>query len=300
MKNSFFFTKRLLYIFFLVFIIVLSNVIWRQAKKGFRPHKIIGSIPFDYKNIETSPEDEKKTLKILDQKFKYLNKGSQAFVFTSEDNRYVIKFIALNKYREPFRKKLLGIFHIGKNYRENRILNRNRNLKNALCSYKIAYELLKNETGIIYLHINKNEKVFTKKINIMDKMGTSYKIDPNKTLFIIQKRAKKLKPYITKLAKENNNSEIEKIISDYLELSFSELKKGVINKDSAVKNMGYVNNHLIELDLGRFQKKDDIEKSFIKYFDKQTQFCRKFLQINAPESILYFDEKLKQLGKKYG
>lgn len=294
---SFSIAKKIL-VSFSAFLVVSFIIIgWRHETKGFRPHKIIGKIPFDFE-IKANEADENEAGEILKKTFKYLNQGSQAYVFESEDSRYVLKLIAFNKYKEPFRRKLLSSFHLFNNYRDDRIFNRERNLKAALLSYKIVYENLKKETGTIYAHFKKN-KNFREKIKIKDRLGLYYEIDPNETLFIIQKKASTIiKPYILNCAKQKEYDQIKKIISDYLELSDNVLKKGYVNRDSAVKNSGLCDEGFIEIDIGRFQKTDDVEKNYLNYLQKYTRIYRRFLEANIPEIVGFFDEKVNQLRKK--
>jgi hypothetical protein len=292
--------KKILFVLAGFTLIISIIVVWRYETKGFRPHKIIGNIPFADFEIETSIEDENEALSILDKKFKYLNQGSQAYVFEAEDGSYVLKLIALNKYLEPFRRKLLSPLPFFDKYRKGRIINRERNFKAALLSYKIVYENLKKETGTIYAHFKPNKR-FLKKIKLKDHLGMSYEIDPNKTLFIIQKKASMIiKPYFLHCSKNNDLSDVKKIISDYLDLSDAVLNKGFINRDSCVKNSGICTDGFIEIDIGRFQKTVNSKENYSNYLQKYTRLYRKFLEDNIPSIVGYFDEKTAKLREKNG
>ena len=59
-------------------------------------------------------------------------------------------------------------------------------LKHDFDSYKIAYENLKDETGLIYLHLNKTDFLKQKMI-IIDKIGIYHEIDLDSMEFLIQK-----------------------------------------------------------------------------------------------------------------
>lgn len=290
--------KKLLVLFSTFLLIVLIICFWRYETKGFRPHKIIGKVPFDNYEIKTRVEDENEAKQILKSTFKYLSKGSQAYVFESEDGKYVLKLISLNKYNEPFRRRLLGSFNIFNKHRKERAFNRERNLKAALSSYKIVYENLKKETGTIYAHF-KDSKNLKEKIKIKDRLGLYYEIDPGKTLFIIQKKANPIiKTYILDCAKNKDYLPVKNIISEYLELADNVLKKGFVNRDSCVKNSGLCNDGFIEIDIGRFQKTIDIGKSYSNYLQKYTRIYRRFLEATIPEVVGYFDEKIAELRDK--
>jgi hypothetical protein len=281
-------------IIYLIVILIVSVSGWRHITKGFRPHKIIGTLPLGIE-INSDKEDKKKAISILQGRFKYLGKGSQAYVFESEKEGYVVKFISLSKYKEPFRRQLLPFFN---HYRQDRLLNREKNFKAALRSYKLAYESLKDETGTIYVHLSGSE-VFQKKVEIVDNLGQSYQIDINKSFFIIQKKARPLKPYILQLVKEGQFLEIEKTISAYLDLASSVLHKGIINGDSSIKNSGLSEDgFLMEFDIGRFQRVNNLEEKYPFYLQKYTRLYRKFLQKHIPTAIHYFDNKVTFLGVK--
>lgn len=279
---------------YLLVIIVITLSSWRCLTKGFRPSKIIGSIPFIYSTIDRNQDDEHLAQDILKQKFTYLNKGAQAFVFGSADDKYVIKFIALNKYTEPFRRSLLEGFSSFKDYRKERLFDKERNFKSALRSYEIVYNNLKEETGTVYIHF-KNNHIFSQNIKVVDNLGITHEIDPNTTLFIIQKKADIVKPLLVKHVKNNSTEEIKKIVSNYLSLADKILKKGIINKDSSVKNTGLYNDIFLEVDIGRFENAPNPKQNYAKYLKKHTRLYRTYLEENIPEMVGYFDDKINDL-----
>lgn len=291
MKSS---LKKAFYLFLLFFLLGLSLFSWRWATKGFRTNKISGPLPIIEK-INFSTEFSKEELNILNQKFRYFSKGCQAFVFVSEDDRYVLKFLALQKYNEPFRRKLLKNFHIFKQYREGRTFNRSRNFKSALQSYRIAFEKLKEETAIINMHFCKNN--LQKQITLLDNLGFSHKIDLGSAYFILQKKAKTLKSILLENLGKKDFMAVDKIMKDYLNASYFSLRKGILNKDSSVKNSGYINDRFIEFDLGRFQVAD--LKEFEKHYALYTRNFRKFLILNAPNLLKDFDKKYAEHLKEF-
>lgn len=278
--------KKTFYFFSVIMIITAFLFSWRWVTKGFRISKIAGDLPF--KNLNLG--DEKIDPKILNQKYKYFGRGCQAFVFVSLDDQYVIKFIALQKYNEPFRRRLLKSFNLCKKYRSERTFNRSRNFYNAFESYKIAYKELKDETAVVHMHFNKNN--LNQKITLIDNLGFSHSIDLNSSLFIIQKKARPLKSTLLGLLEKKDYLAIDKVIEDYLLESYGVLSKGILNKDSSVKNSGYINGKFIEFDLGRFQKVD--LSNFAKHYSLYTRNFRKFLILNAPHLLELFDDRFKK------
>jgi hypothetical protein len=293
----------------LCFFVASIAISWRFFTKGFRVHKIYSkellkdSTPLNSQFINSRIMNSQImnlriiNPQILDQKFKYFSKGSQTYVFISEDKKYVLKFLALNKYEEPFRRKLFGFL---KSYRKKRKANRFRNFKSAIKSYKLAFENLKEETGILYTHFERTD--LNKKVTLIDNLGSSYKIDLNSTFFIIQKKADLLKPKIKKLSKKEllKKDEMKKILKDYIDLSYKVVKKGIINRDSSFKNSGYIENSFVEIDLGRFFKiENSNKKTFFKNLEKYHFIYRRFLKKNYPDLLVFFDEEVEKLKKEY-
>lgn len=274
--------KRFIYILVFCFLTVSLAIIHRKSTDGFKLYKIYLKRP-----ISENPPP-KKILKILDQKFEYLSKGSQAYVFSSD--KYILKFIAYNKYREPFRRQIFSHTHLFRNFRKRKFLNRKKNFEKALESYAISSNNLKEETQVVYSNIHCNDN-FSKIITITDKTHQKHLIDLRYSFFILQKKAKPLRPYLLSLIKKKDSKKMQTIIEDYLNTSFSIVGKGVLNRDSCVKNGGYINNKFIEIDLGRFCFIENKKKAFIEH----TTLYKKFFKEKAPYMLFFFDKKQKEL-----
>lgn len=289
-------TKKIIYLLLLFCSVAAIFLAMRYFTDGFRINKIIGKIPFDetFSSLTKEPPDL-----LLNQPYRYLGKGKQAFVFSSEDEKYVLKFIATQKYNDPFRRRLLKTFNkpllaVFQKYLDGRTFNRKRNFKRSIESYCLAYDQLKEETGLIYLHLKKTD--LCKKITLIDKLGMAHEIDLNSTYFILQKKANSLKSTITLTLKKKDKKKMQRIIDDYLKNSFKTISKGIVNKDSSVKNSGYIETQFVEYDIGRFEKINEINsKNFISYI----QYFRKYLEKNDPNSLEYFDEKASELKNNF-
>ena len=168
------------------------------------------STSYDYKIKWQQPPPDEETQKqinqLLDQKFYYLNRGGQCFAFLSEDGTTVLKFSKqylrppvtwcfkvpiLNRWINPEQKRIA--YHIYERERD-------------YASYFIALDYLKEETGLITLHLDKTENKFPK-ATIVDKLNIEHRIDLDSREFILQKKADRIYPYIEKLM---GNNEVEK------------------------------------------------------------------------------------------
>src|SRR5262245_62079366 len=103
MDNSGTGTKRPQLLFF-VFTLTLAFVAYSFYDRQFKLSNIIGNFPIvDVSNISKSNEEYLKIA--FSQPFHYLDRGKQAYVFESQDKRYVLKFFdnrCLRSGKMPF------------------------------------------------------------------------------------------------------------------------------------------------------------------------------------------------------
>lgn len=201
-----------------IFLIALgffgAEKLCRKATDGFAIEKM-ASLP------EGKPSFALLDRSILGQRFTYLDKGGQCYVFASEDGNYVLKF---------FRKS--------------------KTLEKTYQSVKIAEELLSEETGLLYAHLNPAE---LPPLQIVDKLHIAHTIDPNKHSWILQRKAKAVRPYLAHLMDQGKVVEAKRALSELLALSEKIGAKGISDADAnLVKNFGFYNDQPIEIDVGRF------------------------------------------------
>ncbi|MCB1084591.1 MAG: hypothetical protein KDK60_00655, partial [Chlamydiia bacterium] len=86
---------------------------------GFSPAAITSSLqPRPEWNITHEASDIAETLQALKQPYHYLGKGSQSFVFLSEDKKYVIKFFKHQRWRLPSMIEALPLPRVWEQKRE--------------------------------------------------------------------------------------------------------------------------------------------------------------------------------------
>ncbi len=223
------------------------SVFCRKEMDGFQICKISSDLPFNPVWEVAAVEDTElaSIKKVLDQPFSYLSKGSQAFVFVSEDQKYVLKLIRYSHIRPSFWEELTS---------PAKCSELEAKLARDFTSYKIAYEDLKAETGLLFLHLNKTD-LFHQNLVIVDKIGICHTLDLDKTDFILQKRVDPLYPHLKNLMDEDKEEEAKRVISHLVALLTSQYKKGIINTDvDLFKNFGCLEGSAIELDVGSLKK----------------------------------------------
>ena len=74
-------------------------------------------------------------------------------------------------------------------------------------SYKDAYEFLRNETGLIYIHFNKTRE-FKSRVRLVDSKGKHHFVNLDGTEFVVQKNAVRIYDHLKEL---HSHSEEERL-----------------------------------------------------------------------------------------
>lgn len=234
--------------------IAMKQFCYKQTD-GFALYKILSSLCFNpaWEVQQPSPPD------LFDQPFHYLAKGAQSYVFASEDGNTVIKFFRLNHLQPP---KWLTLFALPiplQPYKVNKWIEKRAELTKDFLSYKIAFEELQEETGLIYLHLNKT-KHLNKKLKIYDKIKIAHEIDLDNMEFLVQKRATLVYPTIDTLVKTEGPEAAKEAINDLVNLLLSRCQKGIFDKDPDLNtNFGFLHRRPVQIDIGRFTRELEIK-----------------------------------------
>jgi len=293
-----------MFIFFLNRIFKLSIIFlliggvfffWYKLLGGFRIDKIESFLP--KKNLRSPNE---KIEKILNGKFRYLDKGCQAYVFVSDDQEYVLKIVRFSRYKVPFWMELVKWSKKGAEIKKRRESLKNRLLKMSLNSYELAFEKLMDLTQVEYVHLYDTD-FFSNKIILTDCFQRKYKIDPNKTAFILQKKAFPLEKYLLQCKKNNDMDKTKEILERFFLTAKNLLDRKIMNKDyNCIKNTGIIDGKIIYLDVGSFVENPNLENKekynhFLRYSSK---YFKKWSYKNFPKMLFYFEEAYEDNLKK--
>ncbi len=286
---------------FLIGFIAVERFCHRQTN-GFMLHKIQSDLPFDA-NREVAPLPEKEHQEVmqrLDQTYHYLKCGGQFFAFISEDGTTIIKFLKLHHMRQvDFLKSL----HLPKmiDISQIKIMRyKARRFHSIFNSCKIAYEHFKDETGLLYSHLNKTDDLH-KIITIRDKLGIYHKVDLDKTEFLVQKRAVLASSKFQDIMNRGDTENAKKCIDSMVDLFIHRYHKGIQDKDPVIRrNFGYIEDTAIEIDLGSYFLDESIknpENYKARLVEEMVNF-QKWLSIHYPAFTPYLEEKIsKELDK---
>ena len=282
----------------LIFIVIFSfSLLAHFRGKGFHESKILSSLEYNPQwDISLEENEKKKILKILSQDFFYLNRGRQCFVFVSADKKYVIKFFNHRRFRVPDYFSYIPFFE--KTCNKKREIRNNR-LQFYFNSYKLAYEKLKEETGLIFVHLNKTTDLH-KKIRIKDPCSGIHEMDLDAVEFVLQKKSEPILSYLQERMEKEGDIGFEKALDTFLQVIATRCNKNISDDDLDVAiNFGFVEGKAIVFDSGRFYINENLKQSenFKREMLKSTKFFRRWLNKNYSEMINYFDQKVELLSE---
>lgn len=178
--------------------------------------------------------------------YKYLGKGGQSYIFESEDGRTVLKLFRSS------RLNTLKLIHKVFPMMEAKIGAQEELLKQTLKSYLIAEKYLKEETGLIGIHLTQKSNL-TKPLILVDRMGIVHTLNPNDYPFVVQEKAILVKEKIAQLMESGKLLEARNALAHLFALIETRQEKGIHDGDpNLMKNFGFCGDRPIQIDGGRF------------------------------------------------
>ncbi len=238
--------------------LILLQRFCHQQTDGFSRHKISSDLTF-HPEWETAPltaYEQENLSTVLSQPFDYLTKGAQSYVFLSRDGRYVLKFFRIYHLQPPFWVTHLKWPWFLQSYKMNKILRKSEELHKDFASYKIAYDQLREETGVIYLHLNKTDSL-KQTLTFYDKIGIVHHVDLDRMEFLVQRRAELVYPALANMVETEGVESAKDALSKLVSLLCLRCTKGIHDKDPDLNtNFGFIGHTPLQIDVGRFRIKD--------------------------------------------
>jgi hypothetical protein len=259
--------------------------LWRVSSH-LSPHQ-------HWKTSALSEEEKTKVATLLEQPFSYYGKGAQAFVFLSQDGQFVLKLFRHYRMRPPVWSYLLpALFSKEKTKRREMLLYLD------FTSYALAFEQLREETGLLFVHLNKTEDLH-QTLTLIDKIGIRHQIDLDQMEFLVQKRASLVPDTLQAMMEHKEINGAKAAIDELLSLLIARSKKGIFDKDpDLVTNFGFHQGKAMQIDVGRFRR-DDARKEESVYKEdliRATDPFKQWLKGKYPILAEYLDEKMHQLA----
>lgn len=269
-----------------VFVLIFLYFFAENRTDGFRTTKI--NFHDKYKGFSSKNFEEVK--EIFSQKFRYLGRGRQFFVFESEDKEYVIKFINYNNiYPLYILKKFSFINLVNKS-----VKRKQKRYPITFESIKLAFDDLKEETAIICFNFNNSDEL-KKNIQIISKYGQPFSIDLDKTYFLVQKKIDPIYPTLERFFVEGGDDKLKKGLNSILDLFIERTKKGISDDDLNIDdNVGFIKDEAKIIDIGKLFKDGNLKdkKNIKKEVLKSTKFLMIWLKKKYPHLSFYLEKEI--------
>ncbi len=264
-------------------------------------HQITSELPY-HSEWEIPVPDSKSLAKInqiLEQPFVYLDEGGQSYVFFSADQKYVLKLFKFKRFRPSFFVKILPNIFPFKNYRNQHIAKREKKLTVAFKGYKLAYDVHREESGLIFIQLNPSNQ--SGWITVVDKRNRQKRINLAKVSYVLQEKGEMLSVDLSKILQRGNLPMAKQRIDQVFNLYFSEYQKGIYDLDHGVMhNIGCIGNQLFHLDVGKLiadekmKQPEFYQKDLLKIVSKLQSWISHHYPQFAQELNEYMEEKLSQ------
>lgn len=263
--------------------------------EGFSLRHIKDPLPYERRWATDPPLPLVK--ESVQQPFTYIGKGSQCYVFLSEDGNYVLKFLRLDRYLPRTLDTLLPFPTFLRALREAAQEEREGKREALFTSCLLAYRELREETGLLYLHLNKTEGLLPS-VTLYDKIKGTHTVDLDQHAFLIQKKGERVYVYLARLLREGHFEEAHHALLQLAALLEQRKEKEIGDRDTALhKNSGFAQGKPFFFDVGQFYrtKRDHSfpreSEKLVRWLEKQDprigEEARKLFACGAQESALY-------------
>lgn len=225
---------------------------------------------------------------IVIQRFTYLGRGKQSFAFLSEDKTTVLKVFNNHYQRNIFWYSLLPFCHKKVSYFQTKI-------ERLSASYELANTELKDETGLLYLHLAPTEEIH-RSVTLIDKLGIAHTLSLDRTGFALQKRGTLAYTHLTMLMDAGKREEALAALRSMVRLVVSRCKRGIGDNDPLVRtNLGFLHSAPFYIDIGPFSKDERMsqEEVFKPEIDRIMTSVSHWLEAHHPTLVTPFYEMIR-------
>jgi len=224
-----------------------------------------------------APEAQQQIERILDQRFFYLGKGAQCYAFASHDGCYVLKLFKHQHLAFPGWFMQLPLPPALDRLRHASAERKQKKIETLFQSYKIAFEHLSEETGVIDVHLNKGY-CHSRPVILVDKLGHQHSLGIGNFEFVVQKKADPLTQKIIQLMEAGNVASAKTIVQNAFALVYQRCRKGFIDTDPAfLQNYGVDGLQVIQVDAGRIQYDEGLLRNPQRQHERTLEETRQLL-----------------------
>lgn len=244
---------------------------------GFRLGKIHSDFVYQPASVGSQEKPD-----VLSQPFTFLGSGVQCYAFLSEDRTTVLK-VFKHYHNMPITSfwKEVPLPPLFQRWRAHILERRRARLHSIFSSCELAYREYKEETGLLFLHLNPTSTL-NQKLILIDKLGIAHRIDLDQTSFILQKKVEMFSEKMESLRKKNDTAGMRACLDSLTTLIQNRCEKGIENSDLRLeRNIGFIGTQAIEIDLGSFHKISDEERK--REQKRELRELKQFIKQNYAE-----------------
>jgi hypothetical protein len=171
-------------------------------------------------------------------------------------------------------------------------------LKTTFHSFKTAFEEFSEQSGLLYIHLNKTDQLQTR-LKIIDQLGLAYFVDLDRVPFIIQKKARLIFPVLESLIENRQIDSAKNIVSNLINLIAERVKNGLLDDDPILeRNYGLIDEQIVHIDIGRLIKDPEIASSkamIRREVIHNTESLNDWLKNRNRELYIFYQEQIENL-----
>lgn len=249
-------------------------------------------------------EETQRIGEILSQKFTYLAQGHQSYAFRSADGSYVLKFIKYQRLRPNPWLDFLGFLPPVGLVRESQAKSRRDKLERLYQSWKLAFDEMAPEAGLIYVQLNPCRSP-VRSVTLINPDGQEFQLDLSDSVFLLQKHAPVLCLQLTDCINSKRLPEARELIDRVVQHVVSGCARGLCDEDGAlIYNTGILDGEPILIDVGKLVHNEQLRELSVcqQTLKRKTRSLRKWLRARSPDLEQYVNQLIqnKQRLEEYG
>lgn len=262
---------------------------------GFNVHKVSSKLTYneDWETSSLSREENDLLIHhVFPQTYYYLGTGNQCYAFVSEDRQYVLKFFKMQNlcHSNGMQSSPFSLFSRirSREHHGNQLL-----FERIFTSYMDAFATLKEETGLLFVHLNKTTDLKTK-VSLIGNDGRKHVVDLDATEFVVQRRAEKIFERLNALKGQSQSEEAKELVHSFFQLIASRSQKGFTDPKLSIRNnFGFIGSRAIQFDCGTLARDSSMKYpyNFRKEIMSVAERLDEWAQSNAPEMSLLIQQE---------
>ena len=296
-------TKLTIILGFLALFSVLYMVNISYFRPRFNVSNVTSSTPYR-QDWEVGVPNHQETFllnTIISQPLTYLGGGGQAYAFSSADGRYVLKLFKFNRFRpSAFFEKMPDLPPF-RSYFQKHKDRRSKKLETAFAGYKLAYEMLRQESGLLLVQLNPLPRSVI--VTLRDQTGEFQAIDLQYIPFILQLKGEMLSSTLKELLAKGDLDRVKDCFDQLVALYLKEYSRGLYDLDRGLMhNIGSLEGKkLFHLDAGKLTYDEKMKLPQVyrhelqKVAVKIDLWLKKNTPIYASELSQYLHERIESL-----